>query len=320
MKRLVLAGTLKRVGKSSSEVLLFRNYLSPSPADIRVSPGNFPPLLARTDGISGAISRNFAGFRPHNPSPASGFSFSGRFLKDGIPAAVVRSFGVSSSRSFMSRAYGSWRNYRGSTILSFDTGGAAVGLIAANVAVYFLWRIMGPDFMKNNFMISVENLRNGRLHTLVTSAFSHVELGHLFSNMIGLYFFGTSIERLLGPRFLLNLYIAGAVCGSVCFLAHKFFMVRNSKGISSKYWRYTTGLGASGSVNAIILLDIFLFPRAVHYIQFVIPVPAMLLGAFLIGGDLLRVYQGDPHISGSAHLGGALVAALAWARIRKRWF
>ncbi|KAK9106791.1 hypothetical protein Syun_022802 [Stephania yunnanensis] len=65
-------------------------------------------------------------------------------------------------------------------------------------------------------------------------------------------------------------------------------------------------LGASGALNAIMLLDIFLFPTATHYINFFIPVPAMLLGS--------------SQISGSAHLGGALVAALAWARIKKGWF
>lgn len=30
--------------------------------------------------------------------------------------------------------------------------------------------------------------------------------------------------------------------------------------------------------------------------------------------------QGNSNISGSAHLGGAAVAALAWARITRRWF
>uniref|UniRef100_A0A0A9E9G2 Peptidase S54 rhomboid domain-containing protein n=1 Tax=Arundo donax TaxID=35708 RepID=A0A0A9E9G2_ARUDO len=43
------------------------------------------------------------------------------------------------------------------------------------------------------------------------------------------------------------------------------------------------------------------------------------MGAALIGADLLRVKKGHGHVSGSAHLGGALVAALVWARIRKGW-
>lgn len=55
--------------------------------------------------------------------------------------------------------------------------------------------------------ISVENVRSGRIHTLITSAFSHVEIGHIVSNMIGLYFFGMNVwlsffELLLGPDFI----------------------------------------------------------------------------------------------------------------------
>lgn len=35
--------------------------------------------------------------------------------------------------------------------------------------------------------------------------------------------------------------------------------------------------GASGAVNAIMLLDIFLFPKKTLYLDFIIPVPAILL-------------------------------------------
>ncbi|KAK9106792.1 hypothetical protein Syun_022803 [Stephania yunnanensis] len=66
-------------------------------------------------------------------------------------------------------------------------------LIAANAAVFMLWRVADPSFMRRNFTISVENFRNGRIHTLITAAFSHIEIEHLLSNMIGLYFFGNSI-------------------------------------------------------------------------------------------------------------------------------
>ncbi|KAL2254107.1 UNVERIFIED_CONTAM: RHOMBOID-like protein 12, mitochondrial, partial [Sesamum indicum] len=78
--------------------------------------------------------------------------------------------------------------------------------------------------------------------------------------------------------------------------------------------------GASGAVNAIMLLDIFLFPSATLYFNFFIPVPAILLGIFIIGKDVLRILEGDREVSGSAHLGGATVAALAWAQTRKGRF
>ncbi|KAL2572552.1 hypothetical protein AAZX31_17G077700 [Glycine max] len=79
-------------------------------------------------------------------------------------------------------------------------------------------------------------------------------------------------------------------------------------------------LGASGAVNAVMLLDIFLFPKATLYLNFFVPVPAVLLGIFLIGKDMLRILEGNSQISASAHLGGAAVAAIAWAGVRKGRF
>lgn len=193
------------------------------------------------------------------------------------------------------------------------------GLLAANAAVFVLWRVLDKDFMYRNFMISVDNFSSGRVHTLVTSAFSHIDMGHIVSNMIGLYFFGSNIARVFGPDYLLKLYLAGAVVGSVFYLVHHAYLAQTSKGRGTFYNdpSRVPGLGASGAVNAIMLLDIFLFPKATLYFDFFIPVPAILLGIFIIGKDVLRIVEGDPQISGSAHLGGAAVAALAWLRLKR---
>nr|XP_023886254.1 RHOMBOID-like protein 12, mitochondrial [Quercus suber]POE68628.1 rhomboid-like protein 12, mitochondrial [Quercus suber] len=214
-----------------------------------------------------------------------------------------------------------WRSWR-SWFQRLKADGMVYGLIIANVAVYMLWLVADSNFMMNNFMISLDNFKSGRLHTLITSAFSHRDLQHISSNVIGLCFFGMSIGRTFGPEFLLKLYIAGALGGSIFYLMHKAFLASFSKGQQPWYRdpSKTPGLGASGAVNAIMLLDIFLFPTATLYFDFIIPVPAFILGIFLIGKDVLRIFMGDSHISGSAHLGGAAVAAIAWARIRKRRF
>ncbi|KAL0364769.1 UNVERIFIED_CONTAM: RHOMBOID-like protein 12, mitochondrial [Sesamum angustifolium] len=187
------------------------------------------------------------------------------------------------------------------------TDGVVIGLIVTNVAVFLLWRIASPQFMVKNFMISVDNFTSGRLHTLITSAFSHRDSWHLSSNMVGLYFFGSSIGRTFGPEYLLKLYLSGAVVGSIFYLAYHAFIAPSFQG-------------ASGAVNAIMLLDIFLFPSATLYFNFFIPIPAILLGIFMVGKDVLRILEGDHEVSGSAHLGGATVAALAWAQSRKGRF
>ncbi|XP_070667716.1 RHOMBOID-like protein 12, mitochondrial isoform X1 [Malus domestica] len=245
------------------------------------------------------------------------------FLRAQLPKRSFKFNQITSHRS-------PWRSWFG----RLSNNEVVLGLILANVAVFLLWRIADRSFMMNNFTISLHNFASGRLHTLITSAFSHIDAGHIFSNMIGLYFFGMNIGRVFGPEFLLKLYLAGAVGGSVFFLVHKAFLASSSQG--RKPWNTEAakipGLGASGAVNAIMLLDIFLFPKATLYLEFIIPVPAILLGIFLIGKDVLRIiestfsgsimllWQGDRHISGAAHLGGAAVAAIAWARLRKGRF
>lgn len=206
-------------------------------------------------------------------------------------------------------------------IQGLDSDNVVLGLIVANVAVFLLWRSADYQFMVNNFMISLDNFKSGRVHTMITSAFSHIDAGHIISNMIGLYFFGNSIGSAFGPEYLLKLYLAGALAGSVFYLVYHSFLIPSK---SNQMWGRSpssiSGLGASGAVNAIMLLDIFLNPKKTIFFQMIIPVPAILVGIFLIGKDMLRILEGDTQVSGSVHLGGAAVAALAWARYRRGRF
>uniref|UniRef100_A0ACD5VSW4 Uncharacterized protein n=1 Tax=Avena sativa TaxID=4498 RepID=A0ACD5VSW4_AVESA len=197
--------------------------------------------------------------------------------------------------------------------------GVVLTLMVANVAVYMLWQKADPNFMRNHFTISLENLRSGRLHTLLTSAFSQADSRHLLSNMMCLFFFGSTISSTFGPAFLLKLYIAGALVGSTFFLVEKAFTAPQKQGYVEGERSKTSVLGASAAVNAIVLLYIFLNPKGRIYLYFVIPVPAALVGAAWIGLDLLRAREGERRASGFFQFGGTLVAALAWARIRKRW-
>uniref|UniRef100_A0ACD5Z8I5 Uncharacterized protein n=1 Tax=Avena sativa TaxID=4498 RepID=A0ACD5Z8I5_AVESA len=223
--------------------------------------------------------------------------------------------------------------------------GMVLMLVGANVAVYGLWRMADPKFafsphviwldtytggrlhalltsalshvdqrfMVNHFMISLDNFKSLRWHTLLTSAFSHKDADHLFYNMFGFYFFGSSIARLFGPGFLLQLYVQGAVLGSTFFLAEMCFLAPRKEGFGG--WN-THALGASAAVNATILLYIFLYPTSILYLHFFIPLPAALVGAGLIGVDLWRVKKGQSRVSGSAHLGGAFVVALVFAQMK----
>ena len=58
------------------------------------------------------------------------------------------------------------------------------GLIAANTAVYLVWRIpsMGPVLLRNT-VLALPPLAT-RAHTMLTSAFTHISLTHLGCNMV----------------------------------------------------------------------------------------------------------------------------------------
>ncbi|WCJ24273.1 RHOMBOID-like protein 12 [Euphorbia peplus] len=223
--------------------------------------------------------------------------------------------GFTSNSAYNAPTLRSWFNKLSANNILF-------GLIVANSAVFMAWQCVDKKFMSQHFMISLDNFKSGRVHTMLTSAFSHIDAGHLVYNMLALYFFGRSIARTFGTEFLLKLYVAGALGGSVFYLVHHAYMALSTKGngMQTKDPSRIPALGASGAVNAIMLLYIFLNPRATIYLEFVIPVPAILLGIFLIGKDALRIIQGDSTISGSTHLGGLAVAAIAYARVRKGRF
>ncbi|VVA93614.1 unnamed protein product [Arabis nemorensis] len=257
--------------------------------------------------------------------------FGSRFPKKGLE---IEGFSGSQRRG--------WKEW----LQGLSANDVVLGLVVANTGVFLMWQVFDKQFMINNFMISLDNVTGGRIHTLITSAFSHFDLGHIISNMIGLYFFGNSIARSFSPQFLLKLYLAGALGGSVFYLIHHAYMAATSpkgQGAFTKDPSRNPGLVCLNSMAlsrehglSELTLDFFIgcewsgechhaarylpVPNSYIYFDFVIPVPAMLLGVFFIGKDILRILEGNSNISGSAHLGGAAVAAIAWARIRRGRF
>eukprot|EP00884_Botryococcus_braunii_P018579 jgi/Botrbrau1/5404/Bobra.182_1s0008.1 len=185
---------------------------------------------------------------------------------------------------FPGRGRGSWgggQHWDGTTVL--------YGLIAANVAGWFLWRVE-RNFMNRHFVCSWPAIRQGRIYTIITCAFSHTDGMHLFSNMIGLYFFGGAIAPVLGGRRLLLLYLAGAVASSLAFLAGDSYRLR---GVNRWYGGNQSVIGASGAVNAISIFSVCLSPYSTVLIYGILPVPAWAWGSALVWERLLRLFGGQ---------------------------
>ena len=190
-------------------------------------------------------------------------------------------------------------------------------LIGINAAVFMGWQALNSSFMLKHFAFSTESIRNLRPWTLVTSIFSQFDFSHLAVNMLGLFFWGREIGRMLGGTRLLGLYLAGGLVGNLVQLGLSY-----SK--ESQYrWgqpRATYGLGASGAVNSIVTLSILFNPKSTVLLYFVIPVPAALLGLGFILRDFAGLYDTSSQVSHAGHLGGAAAGLIYWLLLRRRVF
>jgi membrane associated rhomboid family serine protease len=184
-------------------------------------------------------------------------------------------------------------------------------LLFANIAVYVLGTtgmlpleelaLWPPGGLESRF----------ELWQLVTYAFLHGNLAHIFFNMLGLYMFGSEVERLFGSRFYSAYYFGCVLSAALCHLAVTGWM-----GVAP----YPT-VGASGGVYGLLLAFGVYFPhRRVLLLFPPIPMPARV---FVIAFAALELFFGvtgtAAGIAHFAHLGGMLGGWLMIQYRRSGW-
>ncbi|KAJ1722980.1 hypothetical protein LPJ53_002646 [Coemansia erecta] len=217
-------------------------------------------------------------------------------------------------------------NYRKPLFERLTPEATVYTLIAINGAVFLVWQsAIGREksfgdskltrWMMRNFTTMWANLSEGRVWTLITPAFSHVEPMHLFINMFVLYNFGPDLARLLGNKRFLGFYLGAAVCGNLISAVLRGMM---QPRLGEPSPRTAPSLGASTSVVGITTLFACLFPQTRFLIFFVVPVPAWLATAGFITWDLMSVAKHrNSRTDGAGHLGGAAAAlGYYWFRLR----
>lgn len=140
--------------------------------------------------------------------------------------------------------------------------------------------------------------------TPITYMFLHAGLGHLFFNMIILYFFGSRLEMRLGGRGFLGLYLVSGLMGAA---------------LSFVFTPFTAIVGASGAVYGVTLAFALYWPREPIYIWGILRVEARWLVTALAVMALLFVVTGTGgRIAHFAHLGGFLGGYLfvKWREMR----
>lgn len=141
------------------------------------------------------------------------------------------------------------------------------------------------------------------LWQLATCTVLHADLGHLASNLLVLYFFGTKLESIVGSRRFLWFYVAAGLVSSMLSLAIGLMI----PGLPS--------IGASGAVMGVVAAAAVFQPMTPVLLLF-IPVPLWALAVGFAAFDLFPAlaYLGGAASDGIdrfAHLGGGLLGVLA---------
>ncbi|MDZ7619880.1 MAG: rhomboid family intramembrane serine protease [Patescibacteria group bacterium] len=136
---------------------------------------------------------------------------------------------------------------------------------------------------------------------MISYGFAHAETpSHVLFNMLGLFFLGRDVEWTYGKREFIRLYLALLLAGGLTWS-----IVLTITG------QVGAVLGASGAVAGIVVLYALHFPRRTLLLFFVIPMPAWVLGVFLVVSDILgAMRQGDQDVAYIVHLAGAAFALL----------
>ena len=181
-------------------------------------------------------------------------------------------------------------------------------LIILNVIVFFMWHDLGGEhsaFMVSNFLISWNALVAGRYWTLLTAVFSHIAVWHILINMYVLYSFGTVLEKVLGSRLFIIIYLAFGIISSFAHAAVSNYILHQPD---------QAALGASGAISGLVLVFALMFPRLRLYILGLIPIPALIGAIAFMGLDVwglvAQAHGGGLPIGHGAHLGGAFAGIL----------
>lgn len=159
---------------------------------------------------------------------------------------------------------------------------------------------LDETFVVQNLAFSTDNLLEGRLWTLVTSLFLHANLLHLLGNIIFLYVFGNTLEKIRSPAAMVGAFLYGGV---LSFLLGSFF-----------YPAGTSLVGASAGIFTLTAIVMLMKPMRWSWLLFM-PVGLAALLYFLY--NLAAIYLGfQSEVAYIGHVIGFMLGVppgIAWS-------
>jgi len=130
---------------------------------------------------------------------------------------------------------------------NFKKAKITLGLITINVVFFILFNILlGVEYLLLFSQIN-SKVFEGQIYRLFTSMFLHADIIHLFSNMLALLIFGTSVENNFYKYQFLLIYFVSGFLGNIFSL---FLLPYDS-----------ISLGASGAIFGLIGAVFVFFAR-----------------------------------------------------------
>lgn len=190
------------------------------------------------------------------------------------------------------------------------SGAVCQWLIGINLAVFLIQVLLGKDSqLVNHFTLHSPSVYEGEIWRVFTYAFLHGDFMHIFFNMLFLWWFGSDLEEVCGPREFLAFYLGGVLAGAAGYMIHgavDFWM----RGVHPGSVYFAHCLGASGAVTATLLLYAIHFPSRTILVMLVLPVPVWFVVIFQVVKDAAGLFDTNNDVAVAGHLGGAAFAGL----------
>jgi len=142
-------------------------------------------------------------------------------------------------------------------------------------------------------------------YRIVSHGFLHADWVHLIINMLVLFSFGSSVERIFKSLALEGIIKSPVLSYVILYFASMIMAtVTTVKKHKDNIWY--NSVGASGAVSAIVFTNIFFQPMASVYFYAIIPIPGIIFGVLYLAYSHYMSKRGGDHINHDAHFIGAV--------------
>jgi len=175
-------------------------------------------------------------------------------------------------------------------------------IIAANVGVFFYLRnLTGGGELIETLILSPANLfSKGRITCIITAGFLHKDMYHLMFNCLGIFIFGSIVEKHFGSLKTLMVYFGALILSMLFSIIIYTFILEKNIAI----------MGASGALMGLMACAMLISPFEITY-ETIVPIPVMFKGWMFIYADMRGFLGGEVDgISHLAHLLGFISIAV----------